>query len=245
MTAIQSYHQQLVKTLDEAFECQSEALEAAAEYLSQTLHSGGMIYTFGTGHGHLLALEGFYRAGGLARVCPVLDEKLMLHISAASSTMEERDVRWVDTLLARFPMKKGDSLIIFSNSGRNAVPVELALSARERGVRVIAVTSLKHTLSVTSRAPSGRRLCEVADLVLDNCGVPGDAALSFADGASVGPTSTAVGAALLQAVICRVKERSLEQGFDAEFFMSSNVDGGDAFNEELIRRYRDQIPGLA
>lgn len=169
MTAIDRYRENLMKTLDRAFDTQKEQLEEAADMILDTLKAGKMVYTFGTGHGHLLALEIFYRAGGMAKVCPVLDEKLMLHISAAGSTQEERKEEWVDELLRRYPMGAGDTLLIFSNSGRNAVPVGLAVEARKRGTRVIALTSLQHSSSVSSRSPRGLRLFEAADLVLDNC----------------------------------------------------------------------------
>jgi uncharacterized phosphosugar-binding protein len=244
MTAIDRYRENLMKTLDRAFDTQKEQLEAAADMILDTLKAGKMVYTFGTGHGHLLALEIFYRAGGMAKVCPVLDEKLMLHISAAGSTQEERKEEWVDELLRRYPMGAGDTLLIFSNSGRNAVPVGLAVEARKRGTRVIALTSHQHSSSVSSRSPRGLRLFEAADLVLDNCGIPGDASVEFSDGRRVGPTSTAVGAALLQAVVCRVKEKAMEEGVDAEFFVSSNVDGGDAVNDLLVEKYGGEIPGL-
>ena len=94
MTAIDRYRENLMKTLDRAFDTQKEQLEEAADMILDTLKAGKMVYTFGTGHGHLLALEIFYRAGGMAKVCPVLDEKLMLHISAAGSTQEERKEEW-------------------------------------------------------------------------------------------------------------------------------------------------------
>ena len=89
-----------------------------------------------------------------------------------------------------------------------------------------------------------RRLFETADIVLDNGGVPGDASLAMADGMAVGPTSTAVGAAMLQAIACRVKEISLCEGWEAEFFKSSNIDGGDEYNAALLEKYGSMIPGL-
>ena len=244
MSAIDSYFDNLEILLKKIRITQSEKMEEAARRIADCLKNGGMIYTFGTGHGHLLALELFYRAGGMARVCPILDEKLMLHRSAAGSTLEERREEWVDTLLQRYPIQAGDVLISISNSGRNAVPVLLAMEARSRGAFVIALTSLAHSSAVTPRNSSGLRLFETADLVLDNGGVLGDAAISFEDGAMVGPTSTAVGAAMLQAIVCRVKELSLAEGFEADFFKSSNVDGGDAWNDRLIDRYGTMIPGL-
>jgi len=244
MSSIDRYFDNLKTLIARIHETQAEAMEAAARRIADCLKDGGMIYTFGTGHGHLLALELFYRAGGMVRVCPIMDEKLMLHVSAAGSTLEERKEHWVDILLEKYPIKASDVLISASNSGRNAVPVLLAKAARERGAYVIALTSMNHSGAVSSRNSLGLRLFEAADLVLDNGGVLGDAAIEFDDGAMVGPTSTAVGAAILQAIVCRVKEISLEESFDAEFYKSSNVDGGDEWNDRLIERYRDIIPGL-
>ena len=244
MSAIDTYFDNLEALLAKVRKTQAEAMEEAARRIADSLKAGGMIYTFGTGHGHLLALEVFYRAGGMARVCPIMDEKLMLHVSAAGSTLEERREEWAEILLQRYPIKAGDVLISISNSGRNAVPVLLALEARTRGAFVIALTSMAHSAAVSSRNRLGLRLFETADLVLDNCGILGDASIRFKDGAMVGPTSTAAGAAILQAIVCRVKELSLAEGFDADFFRSSNVDGGDAWNDRLIERYAGIIPGL-
>ncbi len=244
MSAINAYFKNLSELLNRTLETQQEALETAARQIANALRDGGMVYTFGTGHGHLLALEIFYRAGGMVRLCPILDEKLMLHISAAGSTLEERNEEWVPKLLEKYPIKKGDMLIAMSNSGRNAVPVLLADEARKRGAYVIALTSMQHTQNVTSRNRLNLRLFEAADLILDNGGVLGDASWQAADGAMVGPTSTAIGAAMLQAIVCRVKELSLAENFEADYFKSSNVDGGDEWNNALIERYKDQIPGL-
>jgi len=244
MNAIDRYLSSLSDLLSRLRESQAEALETAARRIAQAVREGHLLYTFGTGHGHLLALEVFYRAGGLAPVCPILDERLMLHFSAASSTLEERDAAWVPRLLSRYPLSAGDVLLIASNSGRNAVPVLLARAARERGAFVIALTSLAHSSSVSGRNPLGLRLFEVADLVIDNGGIPGDAAISFPDGSCAGPTSTAVGAALLQAIVCRVREIALAEGFQADFFVSSNIDGGDEINDLLVAKYADRIPGL-
>ena len=244
MSAIDRYFDNLTEVLSRVREGQGEAMETAARRIAQAVRDGHLLYTFGTGHGHMLALEIFYRAGGLAPVCPILDEKLMLHVSAAGSTLEERKAEWVPRLLERFPLSEGDVLRIGSNSGRNAVPVMLAQAARERGAFVIALTSMAHSSSVAGRNALGLRLFEVADLVLDNGGIPGDAAISFPDHAYAGPTSTAVGAAVLQAIVCRVKEIALEEGFPADFLVSSNIDGGDEINDRLVEKYGDRIPGL-
>ncbi|MBE5799651.1 MAG: SIS domain-containing protein [Clostridiales bacterium] len=244
MSAVNRYFENLSALLSRTLETQQENMERAAQAIADCLRSGHMVYTLGTGHGHLLALEVFYRAGGMARVCPVLDERLMLHISAAESTRWERREEITALLLEKYPIGAGDVLIAASNSGRNGAAVLYPQEARRRGATVIALTSMRHSQSVTPRNSAGLRLYETADIVLDNGGVPGDAALEMADGMAVGPTSTAVGAAMLQAIACRVKEISLEEGWEAEFFKSSNIDGGDEYNEKLLKKYGKQIPGL-
>ncbi len=244
MKAQNLYYKNIHETIKRAFDGQADALEEAASRMADCSLGGGMIYTFGTGHGHLLALELFYRAGGLVRVCPILDERLMLHISASKSTAWERDENIVNELLEKYPIKKGDLLVSISNSGRNAVPVQLAIEARKRGAYVIALTSLEHTKHVTARNSAGVRLFEAADLVLDNCGVLGDASVEGKDGRMVGPTSTAVGAALLQALVARVEQIATERNAQVDFFASSNIDGGDQINQRYLDKYVGIIPGL-
>lgn len=122
-----------------------------------------------------------------------LFKKRMLHVSAAKSTLEERDESWLPVLLEKYPIREGDVLISISNSGRNAVPVLLAKEALERGAYVITLTSMQHTSAVTSRNSLNLRLFETADLVLDNGGVLGDVSFRAADGSMVGPTSTSAG----------------------------------------------------
>lgn len=241
MNADERYYEALMPMLKKAFFDQREQMETAAEKIAACVTNGGMLYTFGTGHAHLLSLEIFYRAGGLARVCPVLDERLMLHGSASESSEWERREGMAGAVLSRYPVKAGDVMIVLSNSGRNACPVEMAMLAREKGLYTIALTNLRHSFSCTPRNSRNKRLCEVCDLVLDNMGAIGDAVIETASGAYVSPTSTVVGAALLQAIIARVEEISRGK---AECFLSSNVDGGDAFNKKLIEKYHPQVECL-
>ncbi len=244
MYATQIYYETMKSMLEHAFIDQAEPMEQAAQRIAECVTSGGMVYTFGTGHGHLLALEVFYRAGGMVRVCPVLDERLMLHVSASESSEWERKPGIAEELLKKYPVKKGDVLIDISNSGRNTVPVELAHLCRQRGAFVIALTSMKHSSVSTPRNPLGLRLYETADLILDNQGVLGDACVEGTGGRMVGPTSTVIGAAILQAVVCRAEEICREKGKEVEFFASSNIDGGDEINARFIEKYKAAIPGL-
>lgn len=215
---------------------QSCAVEDAAQKCYQTIAKDRMIYSFGTGHSHILAEEIFYRAGGLVRVYPILDEPLMLHNGAVKSSMMERLEGYATVLAGQLPFQSGDVIFIFSNSGRNTVSVEMAQECKSKGMTVIAIVSKLHSAAVTSRHPSGKKLCDVADIVLDNGGCLGDAAMKIGK-LSVGPTSTVVGAALMQAIVCRIVELCTESGTPVEVFSSSNVDNGDAINQKFIQKY--------
>lgn len=223
---------------------QADNIERAAQLCAMSLGKGGYLLTFGTGHSHLLALEIFYRAGGLARVIPILDEALMLHRSASESSRIERIPGLGRELLERVPQADDRSvLLLFSNSGCNTVAVEMAETAREKGIPTVALTSLSHSAAMTSRHPKGLKLKDVCDVVLDNGGCFGDASIEVGQ-IKTGPTSTAIGAMLLQAVVCRTVELCLTSGTDPEVFTSANTPEGDRANEALIEKYRDIVPAL-
>lgn len=211
-------------------------IRAGAELIADTLASGHTVHVFGTGHSHMLAEELFYRAGGLVRISPILFEGLMLHASAPLSTSLERLPGLADALLLDHPLVEGDLLIVASNSGSNAVNSELGQRARERGVRVIAVTSLRHATSPAARPTELPRLHEFADVVIDNGGCVGDAGITIRGfDQLVGPTSTVVGAAILNAVVAEAVQLLVDRGIPPEVYTSSNIEGGDAANSEFLR----------
>lgn len=240
MKKFEEYFEELSRVIAEVRETQTSAIESAVAAVAETLVNGGTVFTFGTGHSHILAEEIFYRAGGLAKVYPILDSPLMLHINASRSSKMERIGGYAETLWDGIETGANDVIFIFSNSGRNAVPVDMALSAKARGLKVVCITNLKHTKSVESRHPAGKKLYEVSDVVIDNCGTIGDAAIAVGEYVC-GPTSTAVGAAIMQAIVCGAVEKVLEAGGTPEVFMSGNVDGGDAVNEAYLEKYRKEI----
>ena len=241
MNKSDEYFDEVSRLLKTAQQTQREPIRQAVEAVAAALSQGGTVFAFGTGHSHMLAEELFYRAGGLVRVYPILDDPLMLHINASRSSRMERLPGYAATLLEDGPeLHTGDVMFIFSNSGRNAVPVEMALEAKKRGLCVICITNLTHSRSVSSRHASGKKLFEVSDIVIDNGGAIGDAAIRVGE-TVCSPTSTVIGAAILQAIVCGVVERMQEDGTVPEVFSSSNIDGGDEINEQYIRRYRSKI----
>ena len=239
------YLNNLQMILNEIVSTQTDAIEAAAAAFARTLETGHRIFLFGTGHSHMLAEELFYRAGGLVDLQPVFETALMLHESASKSTEMERLPGYARILFENYGMAAGDLIVIISNSGRNGVCVDLALLAKNAGMTVIALTNLRHSDAAASRHPSGKKLYELADTVLDNRGCVGDASVYFeALGRNASATSTAAGAAILNAVTAGAIEQMLADGFAPEVFCSSNVDGGDEINAALVAKYKDKIRSL-
>jgi len=235
------YMQSAIELAKTVAETQESAIMAAAKAVADALQGGGTVYTFGTGHSHIMAEEIFYRAGGLVKVYPILDDPLMLHTAAARSSEMERLSGYAKLLIENnLGIKENDVMFIFSNSGRNTVSVDMAMCAKEKGMKTVCITNMNHTKSVTSRHPSGKLMYEVCDIVIDNCGCIGDAAIDIG-GKMVGPTSTVIGAMVMQAIVCGAVEMLQQRGVEPEVFLSGNIDAGDAANEKYIKKYSGQI----
>lgn len=236
------YIDNIKKIIEQIEEKCSESIERTAECFANALMNGKKIYLFGTGHSHMLSEELFYRAGGLLNIQPVLIDELMLHISASQSTIAEREEGLAEKIFEQYKMSADDVIVIISNSGRNGVVVDMALLCRERKLHTIALTSVSHSLSGTSRHKSGKRLCEIADIVLDNCGCPGDACVEVngIEG-KICATSTVAGALILNSVVAQAVEICSQKCFYPEHFCSANIDGGDEINEGLIEKYKKEI----
>lgn len=238
MSITTSYVQFAVRKLDEVLTAEEQQIEAAATLVAQSCMNGGRFYVFGSGHSHMIAEELYLRAGGLALVKGILPPELMLHEMANKSTLLERLDGYGSALLQLYEVDEKDTLLVISNSGRNPVPVELCLSAKEKGVNVIVITSLKHSQVVTSRHKSGKKIYEIADVVIDNHGEKGDAGYPIEGLESpVGSTSSITGITIAQAMVSSAVAKMVSAGYIPPVFKSSNLDGADAYNEELFKKY--------
>ena len=221
---------------------QQESVAACIDLFADALASGKMIHTFGTGHSHLLAEEIFYRAGGLAAIYPILDERLMLHKEVVKGSQNERLPGLAQELVNQHPIASGDVVIVISNSGGNQVTIDLVKLAQGLGAKVIAVTSVNHATSKSARSNAAEKIHHLADVVLDNSGVVGDALVRVAGSPmSAGPTSTVIGGALLQSVVVGTVAECLKRGIQHEIFLSSNLAGGDENNAAIFDKYRSLI----
>lgn len=224
---------------------EGDRMREAARRVAEGLKRGGIVQLFGCGHSHLLAEEVFYRAGGLVPVKPILIEPLMLHEGAVRSSRLERQNDYAATFLPDQEIQKEDVVFVLSTSGRNPVPIDVALYAKEQGAYVIGITSPKYAQSQPSRHKGGKRLHEVVDLVIDNHAPVGDALLTHPKVAvPFAPSSTVTGAALLNGILAEAVALLAENGVEPPVFLSGNMEGADAHNKRLIAQYRKRIPLL-
>ncbi|MEW6048834.1 MAG: SIS domain-containing protein [Bacillota bacterium] len=231
-------HDMLARIEEEEF----PVIGQAAEVVARSMMSGGILHIFGTGHSHLVAEEVLYRAGVLAPVDAILEPSLTGHTEVCKSEFAERLEGWGKVILDHRDIRPQDVLLVVSNSGRNAAPVEVAMEAKARGVPVIAITSLAYSRSVSSRHSSGKRLFEVADLVIDNKTPLGDA-LVHVEGtrAPMGPGSGIAGCFIVHCLLLQVVEKMMSAGHDPPVFLSGNLDGAREYNRPLLERYKGRI----
>jgi uncharacterized phosphosugar-binding protein len=216
-------------------ETQGEAICRAAALVGETLITGHMVYTFGSGHSQLLAMEIQARAGGLYPVQAIIDP-----MKGKAEKLEG-----YGTILVEYaPYKEGDLLFVISNSGRNPEPIEVATNALSKGVRVIVLTSMEHTLSVSSRHSSGKKLYELGEVVLDSQVPAGDASMAYEGMApKAGALSTILGATILNAVVVEAIQYLLDHNYEPPVLMSANLDGSEVHNEKVLQRY-SHLPSL-
>lgn len=217
---------------------QKENIMNAAKMIADAHIAGNTFYVSGSGHSHSVAEELYGRAGGLAFTVPIMTSELTLTEHPTKSTFIERLEGYATILAELYKISENDVVLIASNSGRNAYPVELALEAKKRGAKVIAMTSLTHSKQVTSRHNSGKLLYEVADIVIDTCGEKGDASTYLGKiDVPILPTSSISNTFICAALSAKVASYLHESGHEVEVLVSANVDGGFEKNEAYMEKY--------
>jgi uncharacterized phosphosugar-binding protein len=195
-----------------------------------------VLHTFGSGHSEILARELIGRSGGLVCVSGIFDPG-----AGVAENVAGYGARLVDRYGRRYGMHAGEVIIVISNSGKNVSPIEVALYAKEKGLTVVGLCSLAMSRTTPTLHPGGRKLHEIADHVLDNGGVPGDAAIEIEPGVRAGPTSTLTGAFLLNQLQLAAIEWMRANGHAAPILLSQNLPGGEAHNDALGARYLGRL----
>lgn len=232
-----------LRVLERIRDEQMDRIQEAARLIADAVAEGHSFFAFGCCHSSLPIQEVFYRAGGLMLVNPIFPPGLNLEVRPPTMTSHmERLEGYGKLVFQNVPAREGDVLVLISVSGRNAVPVEVALEATKLGLTLIVITSLEYTQSVTPRHSSGKKVYELADLVLDNYSPTGDAVLEL-EGLSqkIGSTSGVAASVMMHAIICQTVENLMAMGFAPPIYMSGNLDDSARHNERILDKYRDRI----
>lgn len=235
------YFEEMNNLLKRVFSQQKEEINKVAKLFAATIVAKKTIWAFGCTHASMMAAELYYRAGGLIPIKGIFAPGLWLdQIPVTRTSNLEKLEGYGKVILADLPLEAGDVLLVASTSGKNAVPVDVALAGKEKGLTVVALTSLEYSASVTPGHSSGKRLWEIADLVLDNGAPRGDALISFPGypkfSVSVGATSTVTGALLLNSIVVETVGLLLEAGYEPPVYLSGNVEGGMEANKRAMEK---------
>lgn len=227
------FFDEIEKMIQELKDTQSENIMKAAEIIADSIMAGGILQAFGSGHSYAGAIEIAGRAGGLipAKVIKEPSAGKYERIEGVGSHfIEEVDIR------------EHDCFVLISNSGRNPLIIEMADWIKKQGNKIIAVTSLEISKTMSSRHSSGKKLYDFADVVLDNRGVFGDAVIQLEGMESkVCGTSSITGAMLLNATVLQSIKTMLDRDFVPPVYLSANIDGGPEHNAKLTAKYADRL----
>jgi len=243
-----TYLQEAVAVLGRIASTQGDAIEAAAEICARSIAEDGLVFAWGGGHSRMCVEELFPRIGSFPGFHPMVELALTNYTEVVGANgleqafFLERQEGYADAILSNYEFGPHDSMLCFSNTGINGVVIDMALRARERGMPVIAVTSVAHAEATVSRHSSGLRLKDVADVTIDNCSVPGDAAVAV-EGLRyrVGPTSTIAAVAVVNALKTRTAEVLLERGYTPVVLPSPHFVESEEEARAQVRRVYDEF----
>lgn len=232
------YGQNIVNMLMQAEEKNEAVIKELAIKFAENIENDKIIHAFGTGHSHMVGIEMFARAGGLGNVDAMIDPDTLPVFGAQRSCAMEKTSGVSDIVYDSYKIEKGDIMVITSNSGRNAMPIEMAMRCQKEGICVVAITNLAQSQNTTSRHPSGKRLFECADYIVDTCAPDGDASVNVS-GILTGPVSNIISMALINTIISEAIKIVVSHGKRPYVFQSQNVDGFD--NDEIYKHFEGRI----
>ncbi|PSR32697.1 MAG: SIS domain-containing protein [Sulfobacillus benefaciens] len=227
---------------------QEPIIAQVAERASEAILANHWVRLFGSGHSVLPVQDCFPRYGGYPGFFPIMDPRLMWTTVSGPGGAEEllwleRQEGYMDNFLRHNVWHRDDVLIVISHGGQNAAPVEMALAAKAQGLFVVALTSLQNHRERAATHSSGKKIGDIADLILDNGVTPEDAVVTVDGvGGKVGGTSTLIAIALIQAVVAETATRLAEKGYRVKPFASPNALGVEpGRNPAVYVEYRERL----
>jgi uncharacterized phosphosugar-binding protein len=252
LTSLGRWTEAARRLLDHIESTQKEALETAARWSAEAIGSGGLVHLFGSGHSRIPVEEMFPRYGSFPGFHPMVELSMTFHTQVVGTNGQpqamfiERVEGLAEVILSGFDFGRSDVMMVFSASGRAAVPLEMALGARDRGLKVIAVTSVAESEASPATHSSGLRLLDAADLVIDIGTPPGDALVTLEGLATpVGPGSTLANAAVANEIKVRTAELLIGAGKMPPVLVAASVVGEEESRSSFESAYADHARRLA
>jgi uncharacterized phosphosugar-binding protein len=232
----ESYRKRADDLLAQAWTTNAPIIARVAPLLGQSIAAGGVVHTFGSGHSELISREIIGRAGGLVCITGIQDPTagFIENLPGYGTKLVERYDR-------QYQLRPGEIVIVISNSGKNGSPIDVALYAKQKGLTVVALTCMAMSKVTPSQHPGGKRLFEVADHVLDNGGVPGDAIVEISADTKAGPTSTFIGCSVLNWLMLATMDWLKTNGHPLPILRSQNLPGAIEYNRELAKKYAGRL----
>jgi uncharacterized phosphosugar-binding protein len=244
MSMYRTYFRRLYDVIEEMLGAEGGQIETAATWMADTLGDGGVVHLFGSGHSHMVAEEVFHRAGSMLPLNPMLDANLTF-LGHLNATLLERTGGYGQVVVRSHDILPGEVVIVISNSGVNPVPVDVALEAKARGARTVAITSDQYYRDAPSRMATGQRLADVVDLTIDTHVPAGDALVSIPGVTTpVGGASSVLGIAIINAMVVEAAALMMKRGIQPPVIPSMNVPGGDEQMAQLVEQYGTRLPLL-
>ncbi|MDO4198667.1 MAG: SIS domain-containing protein [Erysipelotrichaceae bacterium] len=249
MKAYEKYYEELNKVVEKVRSTQADNIMKAAELLADVTERGGIIYGFGTGHSHLVVDDAFWRAATPANYCALLEPSATGNQEITKSYYVENTYGNGKLIVDYHRITPNDCMIIISNSGNNIAPVDAAIRAKEKGIPVIGITAVEYSNYLKCKHESGLKLKDVADIVLDNCSLIGDAAVEIDNfDMKVGSTSSIPNIYLQNCILTQMVEILVERGFEPDVYYNGHM----AFmkpecadhNDKLVDKYFYKIRNL-
>jgi uncharacterized phosphosugar-binding protein len=231
-----SYFARANEMLAVAWEKNAPTIARLAPIVGASVARDEMVHTFGSGHSELIAREIVGRAGGLVCITSINDPT-----AGFVENLVGYGTRLVERYDRQYELRAGEVVIVISNSGKNASPLEVALHAKKKGCVIVGLTSVAMSSTAKTVHPDGKKLHELSDYVLDNGGVPGDTIMTLADGISTGPTSTFIGCSILNWLMLSTLEWLKANGHPLPVLRSQNIPGAIEHNRAVGAKYKHRL----
>jgi uncharacterized phosphosugar-binding protein len=231
-----TFYDRALALIASAREKNAPTLRSLAPVIGRSLAHGGMLHVFGSGHSEVIGREIIGRAGGLVCVSGIIDPTagFIENLVGYGTELAGRHDR-------QYQLLPGETIIVISNSGKNSAPIEVALYAKAKGLNVVGLCSAAMSAAAPTVHPGGKKLHQIADHVLDNLGVPGDTIVDTGGGLISGPTSTLVGAMLLNLLMLEVMEWMKTNGHPLPVLRSQNLPGAIEHNRTVGTAYKHRL----